>query len=168
MKIVVTSNITKVAQRYRNMARNMPGIVDRAIHDLVAQEAIPLFQKTTDTWTHKPAFTSQQTARGWMVNVNPVFPYTWVDEGTKPHVIKAKNVPLLRFTGPYHAKTKVNVIASYKGGRGRVWVSKRLVHHPGTEARNFRDIIMKRMQQRAANKVRQALNEASYGAGSGL
>jgi hypothetical protein len=168
VKIIVTSNTAKMAQRYRNMARNMPGIVNQALHDLVAQEAIPQFKATTATWTHKPAFTPQPTERGWMVAVNPAQPYTWVDAGTKPHIIKAKNVPLLRFAGPYHAKTKPNVIAAYKGGRGNVWVSKRMVHHPGTEARNFRDIIMRRMQARAANKVRAALNEASYGAGFGL
>lgn len=168
MKIVVTSNTTKIAARYRRMARNMPGIVDRAIHDLVESDAIPLFENTTRTWNNIPTFEAVQTARGWAVAVDPVFPYGWVDQGTPAHQITAKNKPLLRFAGPYHAKTKVNVISSYQGGRGNVWVSKRTVQHPGIEARNFRDIIMRRVQSRAARAVRDALNQASYGAGQGI
>lgn len=168
MKVVVTSNSTKIAARYRRMARNMPGLVQRAVHDLVQGEAVPLFQNTTRTWTQQPTFEPTQTAMGWAVKVTPEYPYAWVNAGTRPHVIEAKHAILLRFTGPYHAKTKVNVIGSYKGGRGRVWVSKKRVNHPGTEARNFSDIIMRRIQTRAAGYVRDKLNEASYGAGLGL
>ena len=159
MKIVVTSNTSKIAQRYRNMARNMPGIVDKAIHDLVAQEAIPLFQKTTDTWMHKPAFTPQQTARGWMVQVEPAFPYQWVNKGTR--------VRYATMSRDWKSKTKPNVISSFRGAGRMLFVSRKRPH-PGIEARNFQDIIMRRIQARAANKVRQSLNEASYGAGMGL
>lgn len=168
MKVVITSNTTKIAQRYRNMARHMPGLVNQAVHDLVQTEAVPLFGKTTATWEHKPTFEAMQTARGWAVKVTPEYPYAWVNHGAKPHIIEAHHAKLLRFTGPYHAKTKVNVIGSYKGGRGKVWVSKRRVHHPGIEARNFSDIIMKRIQARMAGYVRDRLNQASYGAGQGL
>lgn len=168
MKIVVTSNTTKVAARYRRMARNLPGVVQQALGDLVRDEAVPQFQSTARTWTRQPKFEPVQTDRGWAVKVDPVLPWSYVDQGTRPHIITARNAPLLRFTGPYHAKTKVGVIASYKGGRGNVWVSKRRVKHPGIEARNFRDIIMRRMQQHAASRVRDALNQASYGAGVGL
>jgi hypothetical protein len=168
MKVVVTSNVTQVSARYRGMARKMPNIVDRAMRDLVELEAVPLFQNTVRTWKHKPTFAPIETPRGWSVKVAPALPWGYVDQGTPPHVITARRAMLLRFTGPYHAKTKVNVIASYQGGRGRVWVSKRSVQHPGIEARNFRDIIMRRMQARAANKVREALNQASYGMGTGI
>lgn len=150
------------------MARNLPGLVQRGLGELTREEALPLFQNTVKTWTHKPTFEPVQTARGWAVKVDPDLPWRYVDEGTKPHVIEARRVPLLRFTGPYHAKTKPNVIASYQGGRGKVWVSKRRVQHPGTAARNFRDIIMRRVQTRAAGKVRDVLNAASYGARAGL
>lgn len=168
MKVVVTSNTTKIAARYHRMARNLPGIVDNAIKSLVESDAIPLFENTVRTWTHKPTFAPMQTQRGWAVKVDPVLPFAYVDQGTKPHIIEARHAPLLRFKVPYRAKTKVNVIASYKGARGNQWVSKRRVQHPGTEARNFRDIIMRRIQARMANHVRDELNRASYGAGMGL
>lgn len=168
MKIVVTSNTTKIAARYRAMARNHGGIVRQAIGDLVREEALPLFQATTRTWVHQPTFEAMTTDRGWAVKVDPVNPYGWVDRGTPPHIIEAKNAINLVFAGPYHAKTKPNVISSYQGGRGKIWTAKKRVNHPGTEARNFTDIIMRRIQARAANAVREALNQASYGSGAGL
>lgn len=168
MKSVITSNIGKVSDRYRRMARNLPGVIDRAIRDLVEEEALPLFEKTTGTWQRRPRFTTRKTARGYGVEVDPLFPFAYVNQGTRPHVIEARNVPLLRFTVPFRAKTRPNVIASYRGSRGSQWVSKRRVQHPGIEARNFSDIILRRVQARAANRIRQDLREASYGAGVGI
>lgn len=168
MKSIVTSNISKVSARYKRMARNLPGVIDKATKALVEDEALPLFDKTVRTWQRQPRFLTRKTARGYGVEADPLFPFAYVNRGTKPHIIEARNVMLLRFTGPYHAKTKPNVIASYKGGRGNVWVSKRLVHHPGVEARNFSEIILRRVQARAKDRIRQALNDASYGAGMGI
>ncbi len=167
MKIVLQSNITKVAARYQRMSRNMPGIVDAAIQSLARDEGIPLFQNTTKTWQHKPTFETVKQPRGWAIKTSDQV-YNWVDQGTKPHIITAKNVPFLLFRYPYKSATVPNVISARAAARGNNWARKRSVHHPGTEARNFTDIIMRRLQQRAANRVRQALNDASYGAGVGL
>lgn len=167
MKIVVTSNTSKISQRYRNMARNLPGIVDGAIRDLVTNEAVPLFQATTRTWKHQPAFIPSPTVRGWKIDTNSQI-YQWVDQGTRPHIISAKNAPFLTFRYPYQAATKPRWISSRQAALGKNWARKKSVNHPGTEARNFTDEIMKRIQTRAANKVREALNQASYGMGAGL
>ena len=168
MKQIVTSNISKVSARYKRMSRNLPGVIDRATRDLVEDEALPLFEKTVRTWQRAPRFTTRKTARGYGVAVDPLFPFAYVNEGTKPHVIEARNVLLLRFTVPFRAKTKPNIISSYRGSRGNQWVSKRRVHHPGTEARNFTDIIMRRVQARAKSRIIAALKDASYGAGVGI
>jgi len=141
------------------MARNLPGIVDRAIHDLVQDEAVPLFGNTVKTWTRQPTFTPVQTPRGWAVQVDPEYPYGWVDRGTR--------IRYATMSGDWKSKTKPNVISSY-AGRGRVLFVSRKVPRPGIQARNFRDIIMRRMQPHAASRVREALNQASYGAGMGL
>ena len=159
MKIVVTSNITKLAERYRRMARNLPGIVDRAMGDLVRDEAVPLFQNTTRTWVNRPSFEPVKTLRGWAVGIDPIYPWKYVDEGTR--------VRRAIMSRDWKSKTKPNVITSY-AGRGRVVFISRKVNLPGIQARNFRDIIMRRIQARAARAVRDALNQASYGAGQGL
>lgn len=168
MKTVITSNTSKVSARFRNMARNLPGVVNNAIRDLVVDEALPQFEKTVETWKERPRFSEVKTARGWGVSVDPVLPWSYVDRGTRAHIIEARNAPLLRFTVPSKAKTRPNVIASYIGSRGNQWVSKKRVHHPGIEARNFRDIILKRVQAKAANRIRDELKRTSYGAGMGL
>lgn len=168
MKTQITSNIGKVSERYRRMARNLPGVIDKATKALVEDEALPLFEKTVQTWGHQPRFYARKVYHGYGVEVDPLQPFEYVNRGTKPHIIEARNAPLLRFTTPFRAKTKPNVIASYAGSRGTSWVSKRRVHHPGAKARNFTDIIMRRVQARAVNKMRQALSEASYGAGVGI
>lgn len=165
-KLVITSNSSKVSARYQRLIRRVPGVLSTTIEQLGA-EAIPLFNATTATWKNKPQFVAEPTARGiTVVTDDPIFHF--VDAGTRPHPIEAKNVPYLVFAGPYHAKTKVNVISSFNGGRGKVWSSKKRVKHPGTEARNFSDIIFKRIQARAANVLRKNLDEAIAGSGTGL
>lgn len=159
MKTVITSNITKVAARYRRMARNLPGVVDRAIQSLAQDEAVPQFEKTVATWTRQPTFTPVKTPRGWAVQVAPEYPYGWVNRGTRiRHALMSAD---------WKSKTKPNVISSY-AGRGRLLFVSRKITRPGIVARNFQQIILTRMQAHAANRVRDALNEASYGAGVGL
>lgn len=165
-KLVITSNSSKISARYRRIAARMPNVITQTLQQL-ADGAIPMFDQTVATWSNKPTFQTSFTQRGVTVNTDdPRF--GWVDRGTRPHVIEAKNAPLLRFQGPYHAKTKVNVISSYQGGRGKVWVAKKRVNHPGTEARNFSHIIFTRVQARAANTLRANLDEAIAGSGTGI
>lgn len=159
MRVVIRSNITKVAARYRRMARNLPGVVDRAIKSLAETEAIPLFEATTATWVNQPTFTAQQTARGWAVKVDPAYPFGWVDRGTR--------VRRAVMSRDWVSKTNPNIFASY-AGRGRVVFISRKIKRPGIVARNITDRATRRVQPMAANHVRAALNEASYGAGIGL
>lgn len=159
MKTVITSNITKVAARYRRMSRNLPGVVDNAIKALVTDEAVPQFETTVKTWQHQPTFTPTATARGWAVQVAPEYPYGWVNRGTR--------IRYATMSKDWRSKTKPNVIASY-AGRGRLLFVSRKRPRPGIQARNFSTIILTRIQARAANRVRDALNQASYGAGQGL
>jgi hypothetical protein len=71
-------------------------------------------EKTTATWKGaKPTF---KIAIGLWV---------WLDEGTKPHVIAAKNVPNLIFRTDFKAKTKIKTFSSGPG------------NHPGIEARGW-------------------------------
>lgn len=167
MKTTITSDISKTSARYRAMARLLPAALKKATQDLAQNEALPLFQNTVATWEHDVQFQVVETPRGHTVQTQDQI-YAYVDKGTRAHEIAAKRAPLLRFTGPYQPKTKVNVISSFNGGRGTIWTSKLSVHHPGTLARNFSQIILKRIQAKAANRVRKALNEAAAGAGFGL
>ena len=165
--LTITSNSTKVSARYRRIARKLPGALDDGVHEL-AQEALGLYQKTTATWKRQPTFEAQHRSTGrWTVGTDDRI-YGWVDQGTRPHIITARNALVLRFTVPFTAKTKPRHITSYAGSRGNQWVSKRSVQHPGTQARHFSKTIHDRVQQRAANKLRAKLLEATSGPGVGL
>lgn len=159
MKAVVTSNIGKVSDRYKRMSRNLPGVIDRATHDLVQEEALPLFGKTVSTWRNQPRFMARKTARGYGVEIDPVFPFEWVNRGTR--------IRYATMSKDWRSKTRPNVIGSYSGA-GRLLFVSRKHPRPGIVARNFTDIILKRVQSRAANRIRRALSDASYGAGVGL
>jgi hypothetical protein len=159
MKTQITSNIGKVSARYKKMARNLPGVIDKATRDLVVDEAIPLFQNTVRTWQRQPRFVTRKVYHGYGVEVDPDKPWDWINQGTR--------VRYATMSKDWRSKTKPNVIASYNGA-GRVLFVSRKHPRPGIQARNFTDIIMKRVQARAANRMRAALNEASYGAGVGI
>jgi len=159
MRIIIKSNITQIAARYRRMARNLPGVVERAMGEFTRQEAIPLFEKATGTWINQPTFEAQQTPRGWKVDVDPVFPFGWVDRGTR--------VRYATLSRDWRSKSKPNVIAAY-AGRGRVLFISRKRPRPGIVARNFTTTITMRLQPKVARYVCDVLNQASYGAGQGL
>lgn len=83
--------------------------------------------------------------------------YGYVNDGTEPHIIRAKNAPFLVFRTGGTAKTTVGQLKSGKGSRGNNWVSKKEVHHPGTEARKFDEIIAKRFRERWVKEANEAL-----------
>lgn len=126
--------------------------------DELADETETLYRKTVKTWAHRVTFRKVKTSNGRSVyTVDKVYQY--VDKGTKPHIIRAKRAPNLRFrVGGFKPKTKVNVINSYKGAPADGdFVSKRQVNHPGTEARNFSSIIEERMRKRQYVVMRRRL-----------
>ena len=85
--------------------------------------------------------------------------YGYVNNGTEPHIIRAKNAPFLVFRTGGTAKTSVGQLKSGKGSRGIDWVSKKEVRHPGTEARKFDEIIAKRFKDRWVKESTDALRE---------
>ena len=166
MRLIIRSDIGKTSIKYRNLARLLPATYKAALLDL-GNDALILYEKTTATWTHDVQFQVVPTPRGVSVQTDDEI-YKFVDFGTRAHVIEARRAPVLRFRGPYHAKTIVNYIASYQGGRGNQWTSKRKVQHPGTRARNFSKLIKEHIQGLAANRIKRALSDAAAGSGFGL
>jgi hypothetical protein len=156
--VYLTSNSTKVAARWRKMARKMPNVLDDGVKEL-SQEALLLYQQTTRTWTHQPTFTAQResTAR-WRVETDDKI-YGYIDRGTR--------VRRALMSRDWRSKTKPNVIASYNG-RGRVLYISRKLNLPGIKARNFSKRIRERIQPKAANKLREKLLSATSGPGVGL
>lgn len=155
---VITSNLSKLSKQHQRNAKRLPLAVAKGFTEIAA-ESVKLYQKTTRTWDHKPAFYAKRVTRGITINTDSQI-YQWVDRGTRPHTIEAKNAPFLVFRWPYKAKTKVRVIASYQAHYGSNLARKFRVHHPGTAPRHFTDEITRRMQKRAAGIMRRQIKEA--------
>ena len=114
------------------------------------------FEKTTRTWKGvKPKFEVLigLTGKDATVIVGPtgsdkaVLKWVWIDEGTRPHKIRAKNAPLLKFRSGFSPKTLPNKIASFPSGSFGSFVSKKEVNHPSTKPRNFTTIVVRRRRK---------------------
>lgn len=63
--------------------------------------------------------------------------WLWLDRGTKPHVIEARNARVLAFQSDHAPKTVPGFIGSGPGGASGETVFRQSVNHPGTEAREW-------------------------------
>lgn len=126
--------------------------------DEAADETLELYAKTVKTWRTKVNFTARKTKLGRSIWANNTI-YKYVDKGTKPHVIRAKRAPNLRFLSQgFKAKTTPGVIGSMAGAPADSgWVTKKSVNHPGTEARGFSEAIEKKMRKRYYTITRRRL-----------
>ncbi len=80
----------------------------------------------------------------------------WLDEGTKPHIIQAKNAPFLVFRTNFTPKTKVKSFSSSAGSIKPPWRQTKKVKHPGIDAREWSmEIVKKRSKpfSKALNKA---------------
>lgn len=143
------------------------------------------FEATTKTWADKPEFkvevnvgraaggyvaTKAGTPAGAEISVTTDDEiYGYVDEGTKPHVIRPRRRGgLLAFkTGGYRAKTRPQVIGSTAGRPGKNQVFAKEVHHPGTKARKFTQVIHKKWQATFRKEMDAAIKRAAKRSGHG-
>ena len=130
--------------------------------DEVTDETLALYEKTVRTWQTRVRFIVRKTKLGRSVYTLSRT-YRYVDLGTRPHIIRARRAPALRFKAGGKPKTKPGTIASYQGKPGTEWVSKQSVRHPGTEPRGFTDEIAKRMRKRYAAVMRKRIKDAFKG-----
>lgn len=102
------------------------------------------FKATTITWKHKPRFEKRTKGFADIEIVTDDKIWIMLNYGTKPHLILPKPTnksQRLRFRwdgfGSYKAKTKPNFLGSKGATYPKTLVSRRMVRHPGTKARNW-------------------------------
>lgn len=118
------------------------------------------YRKTVATWANKPKFeTLTDTSGGDLIilvgptgNADAIKHFEWTDQGTKPHIIRAKNAPRLAFRTGFTAKTRAKVIGSGPGGTSGALTRPQVVNHPGTEAREFTQTIMSATRRKRITK----------------
>lgn len=113
----------------------------------------------TQTWENKPEV-DIESGPGFRI-VRPrgkIFGY--VDQGTPPHIIRAKAGGVLVFGVGGTAKTRPRVIASGAGSQGNTIVKTPMVQHPGTKAREFSKTIAAKWQRELPRIMQRALAAA--------
>lgn len=116
------------------------------------------FESTVTTWKQKPVFFVRVDLDGITAGTDDEI-YGYVNDGTKPHIIRARNAPNLRFqVGGFVPKSQPGRILS-RGGRAAsgAFVTTKQVMHPGTEARRFDLLISKRRQVTLVQEARHNL-----------
>jgi len=115
--------------------------------------ALAEHEKVTETWEHKPKFRARRS--DWTGSERLVAVHVWtdddiwryVDEGTKPHVIRPKNPDgLLVFPSSFKPKTQPRSLSSGAGASGGPMVFAKEVHHPGTKPRNFTAMLQRKLE----------------------
>jgi len=135
------------------------------------------FEKTTAGWQgDKPKFTPVlKESAGEIViqirlagNKHGREKWNWLNYGTAPHVIRAKNAPALRFQTGYSAGSKPGTTFTSRASKSGGWASAKEVHHPGTAAREWKDLIIKNNQplfeRWMSAAMRNAASESGHGA----
>lgn len=124
-----------------------------------AREVKQDFERTVRTWKEQPQFRLVKVSKfGYEVETNnPIYGY--VDEGTRPHVIRPKKAKALRFnTQGFKPKTSPKTLVSTSGSPAKPPTAfAQEVHHPGTQARNYTQRIAEKSRKRFAKDLRKAL-----------
>ena len=132
--------------------------------DATADELLSDHRKIVRQWQHKPGFRRVRfkNPNVYSIRIAPTGRnapiWTYVDKGTKPHEIAAKNVPYLKFQTGYSARTAP--VAKTNQGTGTAsgpWVTAAVVQHPGTEARKFTETLIEELTPPFPDRIQAAI-----------
>ena len=145
--------------------------------DLVAavvatgKEIDAFFLLTYATFDHKPRFVIENKDEENKISAAVYTTdqiYAWINDGTKPHVIRPKKAKMLAFPSAFRPKTSKAVLTSGQGYKSSSRVLALQVEHPGTEARSFDERIEKKAIPNFKKRVAAAMKEAADDSGHAI
>lgn len=128
----------------------------------VGIRVMDLYEGTSRTWKHRPKFhKTVDVARDLVSTIVETDDniYRFVDQGTRPHIIRPKNKKILAFQPGFTPKTSPGSLTSGGGGRSGVRVVARVVRHPGSKPREFTAKIQEEMDRAAPRIYEQVINQ---------
>lgn len=127
-----------------------PVAMARVIQNTLNARALDIkvdFGVTVASWDHNVTFSVTSPSPYERIVSTEDDIYRMLNQGTAPHRIEPKGGGVLRFTGPFRAKTVPNSISSGSGSKGSTETFTRGVNHPGTQARNWNKAIAKKWRR---------------------
>lgn len=128
----------------------------KAAMDNAAKQAKAEFEKTTATWSRRPEFTIEAPSEFSRTIATDSEIYGYVNDGTRPHIIPVSGTAVI-FPGGL-PKTAPRIIGSGTGSPGKRTFTTKPIHHPGTEAREFDDVIAEQMEPKLATEIQRAVD----------
>ena len=118
------------------------------------------FSKTTSSWDTRVGFdVRKQSDEEYSAGTDNEI-YGYVNDGTRPHTIRARDGGLLAFQSGYNAKTTPRQIGSQSGGPFGPTVYAQEVQHPGTAPRDFDDAIAEKLQPEATVSLQRVVTRS--------
>jgi hypothetical protein len=131
----------------------LPSIAKEMLSAALDKQIKPLLVKSHNlvvaNWKNKPEFQTRKYIKSDSIRMT-VYPtgeakeiYGYVDQGTKPHLIVPVHAKLLKFKTGYISKTLARPARTVPGGGKATGpqVFAKVVHHPGSEPREFSKAI---------------------------
>lgn len=111
-----------------------------------------LIFKPTETWDHGIAVKVDVKTES-VETYTEDYVYGILEDGTPPHEIRGN--PTLAFQENFVSKTLPNTLQSRPGGKSGnyVYPPPAVVHHPGTEARNWMHQIINQLEAPFQNEI---------------
>lgn len=127
-----------------------------------------LFQQTVYGWSEKPSFgwTQTRTSDTLAITMYPQGPradvWELLNAGSPAHTILPKNRGgFLIYRPGYRAATTPGSLQSRRAYRSGPFVSARVVHHPGFQAREFTTLIAQEYENPYMNEMQEAINRVA-------
>lgn len=120
------------------------------------------YELTVKGWEHPVEFAVEEQGDGSITVTTDDRIWKMVNEGTRPHIIVAKNGKALAFGAGGRPKTSPGRLTSGGGSKGGAVIIRPRVNHPGTAPRNFTALIMKRWKRGVQPFIRSAIEEVLH------
>lgn len=141
--------------------------IARTLQYTVALDAKAFFRKTTYGWTNKPRWSQAFDENADMMSETIAAEgpnadqYSLVNNGVNPHIIRPINPRgFLRFQPGYRASTTPGSLDSRRNYRSGQAIMKKIVYHPGLEARDFDVLIAHTYAANYQDEIQGAINRA--------
>jgi hypothetical protein len=122
------------------------------------KKTVKELKRQTAYWQRPAVFNVTETEEGATISTDDPR-YTWVDEGTNPHVIRPRNGKMLRWLPGSRVR---NEIARRNNMADRKDVAQFTpsINHPGIRPRHFTDTVMRRREKEIDKAISRVLEKA--------
>jgi len=94
--------------------------------------------------------------------------FTWLDEGTGPHDIVAKNAPRLVFNAKFSAGSRPGSLRTFRSSSGPPLIFAKAVRHPGIKPRGWSVLLQENLNRMFADWMRPIVVNAVASSGHAI